>query len=165
MKLLTALGLDYKILIAQLINFALLLVILYKIGYKPILKFTDERKKKIAKGLDDAKNAEEAYTNAKEQQTELIVHARKEAQKILEESKVVSEKQRQESLQKTKEEVQKVVEQSKKKIMAERDKMLSEIKSEVVEMVIESTQKVLQGAVDETVDRTWLKKQLEKVKS
>jgi len=57
MKLLQALGLDIRILSAQLINFAVLLFVLWRFGYKPILKFLDDRKDQIEKGVDDAKKA------------------------------------------------------------------------------------------------------------
>lgn len=165
MKLFSALGLDVKILIAQFVNFALLLLILYKIGYKPVLEFVSERKQKIAKGLEDAKNAEQAYENAHKKQTEVIVEARKEAQVIIDEAKESAEQIRQQTLGDTKEEAGKIIEQSKKAIQAEKEKMLREAKEEFAEVVIQAADKVLQDAVDDKVDRTWLQKQVSKLKA
>ena len=47
MELFNALGINLKILVAQLINFLVLFIVLYKFGYKPMLKFLDDRKDKI----------------------------------------------------------------------------------------------------------------------
>lgn len=165
MQLFDALGISWPIFIAQLVNFAILLFILYKIGYKHILNFAMDRKKRIAQGLEDAKNAEEAYKNARKQQTEVIIRARKEAQAILEESKKASEVQRKEAIAKTKVEIQKLADQSKASLLAERDKMMHELKEEVVELVIASTEQVLSGAIDEKLDKKWMKEQLSNLKT
>lgn len=57
MELLNALGIDWKILLAQFVNFAVLVFVLWKFAYKPIFKFLEDRKNKIEEGI---KNAEQA---------------------------------------------------------------------------------------------------------
>ena len=66
------LGLNLGFLLVQLFNFLILVIVLYAWAYKPILKMLDDRKAKIAQGLEDARIASEARANAE-----------KEAQKIL----------------------------------------------------------------------------------
>lgn len=55
MELFNALGVDLKILFAQLVNFAILFFVLYKFAYKPLLKLIDDRKDMIEDGVLNAK--------------------------------------------------------------------------------------------------------------
>ncbi len=57
MKLITALGLDYRILLAQFFNFAILLFVLWRFAYKPVFNILEERRAKIAKGISDSDQA------------------------------------------------------------------------------------------------------------
>lgn len=79
MDALTSLGIDLKLLIAQVVNFGILLFILTKFLYKPLLKLLDERKQKIAQGLDDSQKAEtklaQASTASKKQISEAVTQA------------------------------------------------------------------------------------------
>ena len=59
MELLSNLGINGKLLLAQIVNFFILLYILKRFAYKPILKVLDDRKEKIEKGLRDAENAKD----------------------------------------------------------------------------------------------------------
>lgn len=164
MKLLTAFGIDYKILLAQFINFAVLLFILYKIGYKPILEFIQERKSTIAKGLDDAKKAEASYHEALQKKESVVTEARTEAQKLISQAEKTAEEVREKAMAKTREEMKQMILDAKKDIELERQKMVDEVKKDVITIVSKGTEKVLGEAVDEKVDQAWLNKQLESIK-
>ena len=62
-ELLTKLGIDLKLLVAQIVNFLILLLVLYKFAYGPIVAMLEKRQKKIEKGL---KEAEEAHKKLEE---------------------------------------------------------------------------------------------------
>ena len=68
MELLQKLGIDWRLLIAQLVNFSILVIILYKLLYKPVLKVLNDRKEKIEQGLKDAKSLGEELERTKELQ-------------------------------------------------------------------------------------------------
>ena len=55
MEALESLGIDWKMLVAQVVNFIILLLILRKFLFGPIVKLLDDRRKTIEKGLSDAK--------------------------------------------------------------------------------------------------------------
>ena len=57
MGLIYALGIDGRILLAQLFNFAILVFILWRFAYKPVLNILEERRLKVEKSLDDAEAA------------------------------------------------------------------------------------------------------------
>jgi F-type H+-transporting ATPase subunit b len=57
------LGINLTLLVAQIFNFFILFLILSAVAYKPMVKFLDGRREKIAKGLEDARRAEERLAN------------------------------------------------------------------------------------------------------
>ena len=73
MELIKALGIDnYQVLIAQFLNFAVLLFILYKFAYGPMMKMLDERTAKIDKGIKDAEKAKENLKEVAEKEKKVF---------------------------------------------------------------------------------------------
>ena len=64
MEALGNLGINLSYLVVQILNFFIVMLIMSFWAYKPILKVLDERRDKIAQGLEDAREAEEARANA-----------------------------------------------------------------------------------------------------
>ena len=75
------LGLDWKVLVAQIVNFGLLLILLKKYLYQPLVKAIDDRNKKISGALDDSKKIEEKLKNIESKEVELLNLARQKAKK------------------------------------------------------------------------------------
>ncbi len=153
MKLFEALGLNWKILIAQLVNFGLLIWILHKFGYGPIIKFIDERRKKIEKGLENAKLVEEKLKKADEAEKEIIISAKKEAQKIVSSSTELAQKNREEMIKKAEEEAQRILVSYEKKGKQEKDKIMNEAKKELSDLVIMATEKIISKNITTSSDR------------
>ena len=82
-QILHAFGIDGKLIIIQIINFAILAGALWYFLYTPVFKILDERETKIKKGIDDARKAEVSLTEAEHKKNELIHDARKEAVAIV----------------------------------------------------------------------------------
>lgn len=164
MQFFQAFGVDVKSLVAQFVNFAILMFILYKLAYRPLLQFMKDRQSVIARGVEDAKQSKELMANATREQEEVMVKARKEASAIIEAARASAAEQAAEMLAQAREEVTRVVAEGKQALAAERANMLTQVKKDVIGMVVASTEKILQGVVDERVDQAWLKSQLAKVK-
>src|SRR5512136_2514344 len=75
-------GINPVFLLAQIINFVVLAVLLRALLYGPITKMLDERRAKIEKGLEDARQAEAARANAETERQKILDGARAEAHKI-----------------------------------------------------------------------------------
>ena len=75
-----ALGIDVGVLVAQLINFFLLLALLSLVLYRPVTKMLRERSERIAKGLADAAEAEKRAAQAEADYQKRLEEARREAQ-------------------------------------------------------------------------------------
>ena len=82
-ELFAAFGIDWKVLLAQSVNFGVLMVGLTYFLYKPVMSMLKERQDVIAKGIEDAKRAGEAAKTTETERVEIIAKAEREAEGIL----------------------------------------------------------------------------------
>ncbi len=157
------LGLDYKLIIAQIVNFVLLLVILQRLAYKPVLKMLKDRTDKIDKSLRQAKKIEEELKNTEETKLAEIKKAKVEAQEIIKEAYDTSEKRSQESLDRTKLKTQEIVEKAKQEIKAEKENSVQEAKKEIADVSILIAKKIIGKNIDENKEKDLVDDILRKV--
>lgn len=82
-ELFAQLGLSPKLLVAQGINFLIVLVVLTIFVYRPLLKFLSERRQKIAQGLADAEEAKRAKEWAEADGAKIVAEAKQAGVKLL----------------------------------------------------------------------------------
>ncbi len=82
-ELLTAFGVNWKLLLVQGVNFALLLAVLSYFLYKPVLRMIDERRQKIAESVKTAEDAKRRLELAKTQSDKIVGDASKEAEVLV----------------------------------------------------------------------------------
>lgn len=161
MELLHNLGIDWKLLLAQIVNFLVLLFVLYKFAYGPVLKLLNERTSKIEKGLKDAEDAGKKLSEMAEKEKEVLVEARKEAQEIITKAEAVAVKSKDEIMANAKQQSEKVFADAQKKIETERDKMMEDVKKQVAELVAMAAEKVIGEKIDDKKDRELIEKAIE----
>ena len=159
-ELISKLGIDWRLLIAQIINFLILLGILYKFLYKPVLAMFEKRTATIEKSLEDAKKIEENLMAAEAARDAKIMEARDEGRKIVEKARGLAEAQGAEIVAKSKAAVDAVVKQSKEQIIAEKSKMLEDAKGKISELVFVAVEKVLREKLDEKADKKLIEEAL-----
>lgn len=143
---------DWKIIVAQSINFIVVLFVLYFLLVKPLKKLMAERSQNIEGGLNDAKANAELLANTKKEYDEVIANARTEAHTIFQEGKKESEAKKAEMLEKAKAEVDVMVQNGKKVLESEKAKIIEEAKGEIVNLVVKATEKLLESHPDEKFD-------------
>jgi F-type H+-transporting ATPase subunit b len=153
MEILHKLGIDWKLLIAQGVNFVVLLYVLRRFAYKPMLAFLDERQQKIETGLTNATKATEKLAEAEKEHRALLNDAKKEARALVEAALVAAKERDQESLDKTKGEVAALLALAQTEIAHEKNKMLREAKEELAEVVLLATEKMVHEKVDASKDK------------
>lgn len=87
-EIITAFGIDWKLIVIQLFNFTLLLALLWYFLYKPVLGMLDARQKKIAQGVEDAEAAHARLTQADEEKAGIVRTAHTEAEAIVKRAEV-----------------------------------------------------------------------------
>lgn len=143
----SALGINLPQIIAQIVNFIILLVVLKFTLYKPILRMLDDRRQRIAEGLDAVEaarvEASEAQSSiegqldeARQQSLEILANAQQIAARIQEEARSESERNRGTAL-----------ERATQEISLERDRAISELRSEFADVTIAATERVIKQSV------------------
>lgn len=143
MRIFQVFGLDLKMLVAQLVNFAILAFLLYRFAYKPMLKMLSERTKKIEEGINNADQAEKRLKEISEKEKDVIKEAKREAAKIIEAAKIEADEAHKHMIEKAREEIGAVINKEKEGMRLEKSQVLREIKSEVADLVMMSVEKVL----------------------
>ncbi len=147
------LGINLGYIVSQLVNFTLLIVLLYFVAYKPILRMLDERSAKIKKGLEDAETASRRAAEMEQEFERRMAEARKEGQEQVAQAAQMGEKVRQEILDKAREEARGLVDKAKEEIDRERDVAMGELRQQVAELSLAISQKVIGESLDEQAQR------------
>jgi F-type H+-transporting ATPase subunit b len=160
MEILAKLGIDWKLFVAQIVNFVILLIILRRFVYRPMLAFLDERTNRIDKGLKDADLAHKKLSQMERKEKEVLDQAKKEAQKILEKAELMGKQNYEKMLIKATDDVKLLMHQSAQKMELERVKILNEAKAQLADLVILTTEKVLQEKIDAQKEGEIIKRHL-----
>jgi F-type H+-transporting ATPase subunit b len=155
--IINAFHIDYKIIIAQVVNFGIVFAVLYIYAIKPLSKIMKERGEKIEKGVNDAKSNAEILNKTKAEYDEVLNKARAEADKIFQEGKKEAEAKKVLMLEKTKEEVAMLIADGKKNLESEKVKMVAEAKEEIVSLSVKIAEKILQSKIDGNFDEKTVK--------
>lgn len=158
MEALANLGIDFKVLLAQVINFGILLFILTKFLYQPILSTLDKRRERIAQSLDKAEEIDQTAKQAEQDYQTKIAEANKEANAIIEEAKEAADKIRRDTLKTATAEAAALKASAQEQIGAERRTLYADVKKNVGKLSLFVLTKVLQ--TDQGAD--FYKKNVEK---
>jgi len=149
---------DVRLLIAQAVNFAIVFVVLYYFGVKPLLKVLSERSEKISGSLKNAEKIARELEDTQKQREDIIKQAKQEAGAILNEVNKQAEARKAEMIVKAKEEISGIVAKTKQDLEREKKDTLKQIKAEAGELVILAAEKVLSAKLDKQTDKNYISK-------
>lgn len=158
------LGLNWKLFLAQLINFGIVILILWKWVFKPVAGALEKRRQKIE---DSVKKAEEIEVRLKEfenSRSEQMKKARAETEEIIKKVSAQAETSKTEILGAAKAQAEKIFEEAKINIEREKEKMFQEIKEEVANLTVMATEKILREKMDEKKDKKMVEEVLKVIK-
>jgi F-type H+-transporting ATPase subunit b len=143
------LGISLGTLIFQILNFTIVCILLYAWAYKPILNMMNNRKQKIAQGLEDARIASEARANAEQEAAKILAEAQSKANQVIHESTERAEAAALEIHATAVADATKEREASLAEVQIERDRMLGDLRSQIAALAIAAAQKLVGEALDE----------------
>ena len=143
-----ALGFNVPSLIAQIINFTILLVAFRAFLYKPILRMLDERRKKIQEGLAAADRMHEGEAEARQRTQALLEEARRESQVIIGNGQQLAARIQEDSRQQSQREAAQLLERARSEIQMERDSAISEVRRQFAELTIVAAERVIGQSLD-----------------
>lgn len=147
-KAVEALGLNLPQLIAQIANFAVLLIILRLTLYKPILKMLDDRKAKIAEGLTAAERARSDASAAQANIQAQLDAARKEGQDLVANAQGIATRIQTEAREQAARDRESALERARAEIALERDQAIAELRREFAGITVSAAEKVINQSLD-----------------
>ncbi len=163
MEALAKLGINPLLLVAQIVNFLILLWILNRFLYKPILKLFKDRSSKIEEGIKTAENLKKQAADAEERHKQYLDEAKKEAHRIIEHATKLGEQEKKKIIEMANEEARKIIERTMQEISAEKQNILTDIKREVGEMVVMLSAEMIKKKLDEKTQRDLIEEAIKEV--
>lgn len=151
---------DIKLLLAQMMNFAIVLSVLYFFALKPLTKTMNERTKKIEKSLKDAEDINLKKKEMEKEYEKIIAGAKSDANEIIEKAKKQSDEKGRKIIENAKAEVGLIINNEKEKLQKEKKQILSEIKSDVADLTMRSLEKILEKKIDSKENSQIIKKSI-----
>jgi len=155
------LGISWPLFSAQIVNFVVLLILLYFLAYKPLLKKLDERSGKIKESIDEAQKVKDQAVKAEEEFQQRIDAVGKESQEVIARAMRTGEEARQKAQAEARVEAQAVVEKARQDIQHERDEAIEELRQEFSDLTIVAAEKVIEKSLDRKAHQEIIDKVLE----
>lgn len=144
-----ALGINIGYLVMQILVITIFLLLMKGLVYKPILRILDERKARIAKGLEDSRQAAIARDNADAEAKKILDSARQEAAKIRQDAVAQADETAKGIEAKANEEAREIVSAAAGDAEEERNRILSELRGQVAAISIAAANKLVGASLDE----------------
>ena len=161
-ELFSKLGINWMLLLAQMLNFAILVFVLSKFLYKPIMKMLDERKKRIVEDLEKSKTLEIKLHEADAAKEELLISARREGEKLIKQSEKNAADIKNALVKEASLESEKIRQDANRQIESDREKTMQELKKELGSLVSLSVEKALGDVADKNVQEKLVEQALGK---
>jgi F-type H+-transporting ATPase subunit b len=142
------LGLNLPVLIAQLVNFFLLLVLLRIFLYKPVLEMLDRRAQRIREGVEAAEQSKEQAFEAEAEVAKQIDEARQQSQALVAQAQEAANRIQEESRNQARQEAETLLERARNEIQLERDQAIAELRGEFADITVSAAEKVIGQSLD-----------------
>jgi len=148
-EILNQFGVEPLLLIAQVVNFLLVLFLLKKFALKPILSVLKERQKTIADSIKNAEEAQKALESATEKEKEILQKAQIEAKEVLSDARMQATDIAKTAEENTKEQVERMLEDAQKKIAKQTDDAEKELAGKVTTLAADILKSSLKGMLSD----------------
>jgi F-type H+-transporting ATPase subunit b len=156
---------DPGLFIWTILTFLVLVALLARFAWGPLLKALEGRQAMIAKSLDDAQRAKQELERLQKESTQIVMSARVEAEAIVARSRSDAEQLREEIKQKSRAEAAAIVKNAEKQIQLETARALQQIRHEAVELSVTIASKILQRNVSKEDNEGLIEETLKQVEA
>lgn len=146
-------GINWKILLAQLVTFGIFAFMLIKLLLKPMRRMLDTRSERIKESMQQADQIKEQLAKVEEQVKAQLDTSRKEGQVILAQATQLGEKLKEEARAEAKKQAEAIVVKARADIEMERDKAIGEVRRQFVDLTVMAAEKVVKESLDKEKHR------------
>ena len=143
-----ALGINLPGLLAQLINFTILLIILRLVAYKPIMRMLDERKRRVQEGMETAERIKEREAQTEQEVAERLENARREGQELIGQAQQIAQRIQAEGREQAQADAEALLTRARSEIQLERDSAIADLRREFAGLTIYAAEKVIGQSLD-----------------
>jgi len=143
-----SLGFNLPALIAQLINFLLLLIIFRLLLYKPLLNMLDQRKKRIEEGIAASDEAKRRLSETEQETAKELDKARQEGQALIVQAQQAANRLRDEETQRARADAEQLIERARGEIALERDAAIAQLRREFAGLAVTAAERVIKKEID-----------------
>ena len=147
------LGLNVPVLVAQLVNFFLLLVLLRIFLYKPILNMLAQRAKRVKEGLEAAEQSIERAAQADQEVAQQLEQARQQSQANIAKAQEAANRIQEEARSQARRDAEVLLERARSEIQLERDQAIAELRREFADLTVSAAEKVIGQSLDHQAHR------------
>lgn len=158
-------GISWNGLLAQIVNFVILLALLYFMAYKPLRRVMEERSRRIREGMEQAEQAAKRLAEADEEVRRRLEEARREGQAILSQAAALGERLKEEARQEAKAQAEALIARARSAIELEREQAIQRLRQEFADLAILAAEKVLREALDRERHRRMIGEVLEETRA
>ena len=144
----TQLGVNLPTLLVYVVNFSILLGVLYFFAYKPLLRAMDQRTTRISESLAAADRARDEAASSRSAIEDQLNESRREGQRLLDQAREAAERYREEEMVRARQEADSFVERARTDILRERDAALDEVRVSFGDLAITAAERVIRRSVD-----------------
>ena len=164
MEMLNALGIHWKVLLGQIINFLILLYLLNRFVFKGFLDLLKKRKEKIESGIKKEREYAEKIEMTKKERENVLKRAQEKSVRLLEEAEKKAKEKEREILALAEKEKQRMIEEGKKIGKIEAARLKEELFQKNIELVSLLTGKILKEKIDPEKDKKFIEEKLTQLK-
>lgn len=154
---------ELSTLIAQIVSVLLILIVLRLLAWDPVLKILDERRAKIADGLQYAEEMKAKLADAERKQAETLKEAALEAKQITTDAQKTAKEIVEKTTTDARRKAEEIVAQTREALTLERKQMLTELKEHASHMVALTTAKVLGRELSDAEKTSYTEKAVEEL--
>ena len=155
-----ALGINLPGLIAQLINFAILLVILRMFLYKRVMNVLDERKRRIQEGLDAASQAASQASASEAEARRVMDEARAEGREAVARAQEQALRLREQLEAQARADAEQIVTRAREEVALERDQAIAQLRREFADLTVTAAERVIHQSLDRTAHQRLIEETL-----
>jgi F-type H+-transporting ATPase subunit b len=142
------LGINLPVLIAQLVNFTILLVVLRLVAWGPLTKMLDERRERIAESLSAADQAKAQAAESERQIQDQVEASRREGQALVAQAQEISARIQAEARTQAQADADAMLGRARNEIQLERDQAIADLRKEFADLTIAAAEKVINQSLD-----------------
>jgi F-type H+-transporting ATPase subunit b len=156
---------DPGLFIWTIVTFLVLVFLLARFAWRPLLQALERRQATIAKSLEDAQRAKQELERLQQESTQIVTSARMEAEAIVSRSRSDAEALREELKQKARAEAASIVKNAERQIQLETARALQQIRREAVDLSVTIASKILQRNVSKEDNEGLIEQALKQVEA